>query len=156
MWEWMQDDGNGPRRVISDRPPPANLKNIRILKQPKGTAVTAAPQGSVAVPALAAPGTPAQPTAGNLPPLPTEDKDLAARKKQAEAAEAEKQRQAQETQAKAKAENCARAQTARNTLESGIRVATVKPNGEREILDDNARAAELQRVQSTIAANCGG
>jgi hypothetical protein len=153
MWEWMQDDGSGPRRVISDRPPPAHLKNIRILRQPQGAAV-AAPQGPVAVPALAPPGTAAQPAAGNLPVLPSEDKNLAARKKQAEEAEAEKQRAAQEAAAKIRADNCARAQSVKATLDSGQRIAITGTNGERVVLDDDGRAAEMRRVQAAMQQNC--
>ena len=154
MWEWTQDDGTGPRRVISDRPPPAHLKNIKILRQPQGAPAVANAPGPVAVPALAAPGTAAQPAAGNLPSLPSEDKDLTARKKQAEAAEAEKQRVTQEAAAKVRAENCARARTAKATLDSGMRVATTRPDGERVILDDDARAAETRRAQAAIQQNC--
>ncbi len=155
MWEWTVDDGSGPKRHITDMPPPANLKNVKILRSPQGsTAAAPAPAtGAVAAASQAASG---QSASGNLPPVPAEDKDLTARKKQAEAAEAAKEQQAKQAQAKIRAENCSRAQAAKTTLDSGIRVATVKPNGEREVLDDAARAAEMQRVQSSIASNCGG
>ena len=32
-------------------------------------------------------------------------------------------------------------------MDSGVRVSHTKPNGEREILDDAGRAAELKRIQ---------
>jgi hypothetical protein len=39
-------------------------------------------------------------------------------------------------------------------LESGVRLARTLPNGEREVLDDAARAAERQRLQALLASDC--
>ncbi len=161
MWEWTVDDGSGPKRHITDMPPPANLKNVKILRSPKGAAVAAAtptptPTGPVAVPALAASGAAGQAVAGNLPTVPAEDKDLVARKKQAEAAEAAKKREEAQAQARVRADNCTRSQAAKAAFDSGQRISTTQPNGERVILDDAARAAELRRVQASISSNCGG
>ncbi len=39
-------------------------------------------------------------------------------------------------------------------MDSGMRVARVNDKGEREILDDNARAAEQRRLQSIIDSDC--
>lgn len=159
MWEWTVDDGSGPKRHITDMPPPANLKNVKILRSPKGAAVAAttpAPTGPVAVPALAASGAAGQAVPGNLPTVPAEDKDLVARKKQAEAAVAAKQREEAQAQARIRADNCTRSQAAKAAFDSGQRISTTQPNGERVILDDAARAAELRRVQASISSNCGG
>ena len=76
------------------------------------------------------------------------------RKKQAEAAEAEKERVAKEAEAKVRADNCNRSRTVKATLDSGVRVATTGADGERVVLDDNARAAEMRRVQASIQQNC--
>ena len=54
----------------------------------------------------------------------------------------------------ARADNCKRAQSAKTTLDSGMRMARVNDKGEREILDDQQRAAELQRTNQAIAENC--
>lgn len=87
------------------------------------------------------------------------DEQLESKKKQAE-------KQAQEAaQAKKKAEddriaavragNCERAKRAKATLDSGVRIATTNAKGEREIMDDKARAAELQRIDGVIRSDCG-
>jgi len=39
-------------------------------------------------------------------------------------------------------------------LDSGIRMARMNDKGEREILDDAARAAELERTQAIIQSDC--
>ena len=44
--------------------------------------------------------------------------------------------------------------SAKATLESGMRMARVNDKGEREVLDDAQRAAELKRVNAIIASDC--
>jgi hypothetical protein len=39
-------------------------------------------------------------------------------------------------------------------MDSGLRVAQLNAQGERIIMDDNARAAEQQRLQSVISSDC--
>jgi len=39
-------------------------------------------------------------------------------------------------------------------LNDGIRIARTNANGEREILDDKGRAAEMQRTQEIIDSSC--
>ena len=56
--------------------------------------------------------------------------------------------------AKAKADNCALARQSKATVDSGIRLARVNAKGEREIMDDNARAAEQKRIQDVINSDC--
>ncbi len=41
-----------------------------------------------------------------------------------------------------------------SALDSGIRIARVNDKGEREIMDDSARAAEAKRTQGLIASEC--
>ena len=53
-----------------------------------------------------------------------------------------------------RAAHCARLRDAWATLESGVRLARTLPNGEREVLDDAARAAERQRLQGLLASDC--
>jgi hypothetical protein len=55
---------------------------------------------------------------------------------------------------KARAENCARAKQARISYESGVRLARVNEKGEREMVDDAARATELKRIKAIIDADC--
>ncbi|WP_431276479.1 DUF4124 domain-containing protein [Variovorax ureilyticus] len=82
------------------------------------------------------------------------DKELEEKARKAE--EAEKAKQAAEAQkvAQAKADNCKRARDGKATMDSGIRVARVNGQGEREIMDDDARAAEQKRLQTVIDSDC--
>ena len=139
QWQWIDSSG---RKVFSDQPPPAGIPNDKILKRPAGSRA-AEPEPEAAAPKPAA------------PKVSGKDTELEAKRKAASAAEAQK-KQAQEDQvAKAKAENCERAKRAKATIDSGVRLTQTNANGETEILDDNASAAEARRLDAAIAANCG-
>ena len=142
QWQWI--DGAG-RRVFSDQPPPPEVPLKNILRQPGRPVPTPEPSAPESTPAAAA--TPAAPRAGR-------DPELEKRRQQAEAAEAQKKKAEEERIAKLRAENCTRARQAKATLDSGIRLARVNEKGEREILDDAARAAELRRLDEVIASDC--
>lgn len=158
QWQWIDKDG---RKVFSDRAPPADIPAKNILKQP--AAAPAAPAAAAAAnPAAAAEAATAQAAApaapkpaANAPKLSGKDKELEDKKKAAEAAEAEKKKAEAEKVAKAKAENCARAKKAKATFDSGARIATTNAKGEREIMDDAARAVETKRLEGIIATECG-
>jgi two-component sensor histidine kinase len=53
-----------------------------------------------------------------------------------------------------KAQNCQRARNQLQMLQSGVRMARANDKGEREFLDDKARADEIARTQQLISANC--
>lgn len=141
QWQWLDSTG---RKVFSDTPPPAGTPEKNILKTP-GARVAAAPAPT----AVAATSTSATPKPAGR------DEQLEARKKQAEEAEQAKKKLEADKLAKARADNCERAKRAKTTLDSGIRIATTNAKGEREILDDKARAAEAQRIDETIRSDCG-
>ena len=82
------------------------------------------------------------------------DKALEEKKKQAEAAEAAKKKAEEQKVAAARADNCKRARSAKADLDSGVRIARTNAKGEREVLDDAQRAAELKRVNQIIAQDC--
>ena len=54
----------------------------------------------------------------------------------------------------AQAENCERAKKAVATFQSGVRIASTNAKGEREIMDDNAKAAEIKRMQIVVDRDC--
>jgi len=137
QWQWMDKDG---RKVFSDRAPPSDIPEKDILKRPGSRGVSA----PVAAPATAVPAAPA---AGV-------DKSLQEKKRQAEDAEAAKRKADEERNARAMADTCSRAQQAKSGLDSGARMARTNEKGEREFLDDAARAAEGERLQSIINENC--
>lgn len=143
QWQWIGADG---RKVFSDTAPPASIPEKSILKRP-GSLPAPGPADDSEEPGKAAPAA--------LPKVPATDPQLEAKKKQAEEAEAAKRKAELERVAKARAENCERAQRAKATLDSGVRIATTNAKGEREILDDKGRAAEAQRLERIIASDCG-
>lgn len=147
QWQWIDKDG---RKVFSDRAPPSDILDKNIVKRPAGRA--AAPQPSTDAPAseggAVAAAAPASAPAKGV------DKELEAKKKQAADAEAAKRKADEERITKARIENCARAKQAKATYDSGVRVARTNASGEREIMDDAARAGELKRIQSIIDSDC--
>lgn len=158
QYQWMGKDG---RKVFSDRPPPADVQEKDILKQPGGrrAAVPMAPaeptdaagSDAAATPAVAAAKPKADP---NAPKISGKDAELEAKKKKLEEEAAAKKKAEDEKVAQAQAENCGRAKKAVATLQSGVRVASTNAKGEREIMDDSARAAELKRVQAVADRDC--
>ena len=142
QWMWLDKTG---RKVFSDQPPPAEVSPERILKQPgvRGTA-TSAP---VAIPTAA-------PATAGVPKVAGKDKALEDKKKQLDAAEAEKKKAEEAKVAAMRAENCNRAKSSKANYESGVRLSRMNDKGEREILDDSQRAAELRVLEQIIARDC--
>lgn len=153
QWQWIDKDGH---KVFSDRAPPADIQEKNILKRPgnRKLPVTATPDGASETDAAAA--------AAAAPPLiPASaaktsglDKELEAKKKQAAEAEAAKRKAAEAEVTKAKVENCARAKQAKATFDSGVRIGQTNAAGEREIMDEAARAAEIKRINAIMARDC--
>jgi hypothetical protein len=77
-----------------------------------------------------------------------------ARRKKAEQDVADKKKADDAKIAAIRADNCARAKEQLRTLDSGIRIAWIDAKGEREVLDDTARAAEGRRARDVIASEC--
>lgn len=147
QWQWLDRDG---RKVFSDRAPPPDIPEKSILKRPgKLPALQEPVQAPDSTPTAAAPVAP-------LPaPKKTElDSKLEEKKKQAEQAEAAKRKAELDQYAKTKAENCSRAKQAKATMDSGIRIARTTNSGERELMDESARAAEAKRIQAAIDSEC--
>jgi len=152
QWQWIDSTG---RKVFSDTAPPPGTPEKNILTRPAGN--RAAPSVA-ATPAPAAAGVPNTAPASAVQagaPKEAVDPRLEARKREAEAAEAAKKKAEEARVARQRAENCERARSAKATLDSGVRIATTSPNGERSIMDDAARAVETRRVDEAIRTECG-
>ena len=142
QWQWLDHSG---RKVYSDQPPPTDIPLKNILKQPGRTnsantasaAVAAAPSASAATPALSA-----------------NDKELQAKRKAAEAEALAKVKEESDSLAKIRATNCEKARANQALFDSGVRMAVTNAKGEREFLDDAARAAEQRRIRTVIDSNC--
>lgn len=153
QWAWV--DGNG-RKIFSDRGPPADIPAKSIFKRPGPAPKAVTPESNAgtatadsAVQAASAP----QDKASGVKPSGV-DPVLAERKKKEEQAIEAKRKAEQERSSKIKAENCERAKLAKKGFDSGVRMARTNAKGEREIMDDAARSAESQRIQSVIDTDC--
>lgn len=148
IWKWR--DANGVMQ-FSDQPPPNTVPLKDIVSRPNGQASRGLPMAPVTPDAAAAEASGASAPA-------RVDNELEARKKklQAEkAAAAEERKQADKARVDAlKAENCKRAKAQLAMLDSGVRVARPNEKGEREFLDDKARAEETNRARSAVNDNC--
>ena len=152
QWQWIDKDG---KKVFSDQPPPPDLPEKNILRR-AGTP----PRGRMPVVSAAdAAGLPAS-RAGELEALPPHEAKRRRQGTRGKDAQGRRSRKGQAGSrsakvAKAKADNCARARQGKATFDSGIRVARMNAKGEREIMDDKARAAESSGCSrsSTATAN---
>lgn len=139
QWSWIDKDG---RKVFSDRPPPADVKDKDVVKRPGAVAASPKPAANA--------------TANNAPaPQPGgADPELAAKLIQADAAEAARKKAEQDNTARIRADNCERARQAKATYDSGMKLARINAQGQRELLDDEARGTESRRLDAIIASDC--
>ena len=153
QWQWLDKDG---RKVYSDRAPPTDIQEKNIIKRPGNykppiaatTDNAAEPDGKSTAASAAAAAAPTLPASGG------KDKELEAKKKLAKEAEAAKRKADEERIAKGQVENCARAKQAKTTFESGVRIGRTNAAGEKEFMDDAARAEEVKRLQTIMARDC--
>jgi type IV secretory pathway VirB10-like protein len=141
QWKWRDKNG---QTQYSDLPPPAGVAEQDILQRPHGATAQR--------PAPVAPN----PAASVAPLAATRasDPELEARRKKAEQEVLDKKKAEDAKVAAAKAENCSRAKDQMRVIDSGQRMARVNQQGEREYLDDAARAAEAKRTREIMASEC--
>ena len=153
QWAWTDADG---RKVFSDRAPPAGVPDKSIFKRPGyGTRLIAQDLSTKnAADELAAKTSESSQPGSSSPKATGVDKELAERKKKEEQAEAALRKAAEDRVTKAKADNCQRAKQAQKGLDSGVRIGRINSQGEREIMDDTARAAESKRIQAVVDSDC--
>lgn len=152
QWQWLDKDG---RKVFSDRAPSPEVPDKDILKRPNVMPKAAPPETRDAVENEGGAAAEGAPLALRPAPLSAGmDKDLEAKKKQMADTEAAKRKSEEERITKTKIENCARAKQAKTSFDSGARISRTNAAGEREVLDDATRAAELKHVQRIIQSEC--
>ena len=144
QWKWRDKNG---QTQYSDLPPPAGVAEQDILQRPHGATTQR--------PAPVAPG-PAASAASAAPLAATRasDPELEARRKKADQEVLDKKKAEDAKITAAKAENCNRAKDQMRVIDSGQRMARVNQQGEREYLDDAARAAEAKRTREIMASEC--
>ncbi|MEQ1803966.1 MAG: DUF4124 domain-containing protein [Burkholderiaceae bacterium] len=142
QWKWRDKSG-----VVqySDLPPPPGIPSQDILQR--------STTGRQGVPGSgpAASATPASGARGG-------DPELEARRRKSEQEKTDKSKAEERDQAErvaiAKADNCSRAKGHMKSLEEGLRMVRTNASGEREVLDDKARADEKARAREIIASDC--
>lgn len=139
QWKWLDSRG---QTHISDTPPPRDVPDKDVLQRPDPTARKAVPAPAAA------------PSAASTSAKPAVDPELEERKRKAEQDQATRQKADDKKAQTARADNCQRAREQLSTMESGMRVVRVRPDGEREYLSDEQRASEAQRARSTMATEC--
>jgi type IV secretory pathway VirB10-like protein len=145
QWKWRDKDG---RITVSDRPPPREVPEKDILGRPN----TAAQRAQAAAAAAPAAGTAIAAQASA--PVTALEREVQARRRAAEEDKAAKMKAEEERNAARRAENCRNARNHLAALDSGQRIARMNDKGEREVLDDAARAQEAQRAREVIASDC--
>jgi hypothetical protein len=143
QWKWRDNRG---QIHISDIPPPRDIPDKDVLQRPE--VVVRKP---AALPPAAAASGPAAVAAPGKAPV---DPDLEERRKRTEQEQAARAEADKQKAAAVRKENCQRAREQLATLDSGQRIARIKADGEREILDDDARAKEVRRAREAIASEC--
>jgi hypothetical protein len=137
-WKWRDKNG---QVHISDMPPPREVSDKDILQRPVVMQRQATAQATASAPSAAA-------SANKVDP------ELEARRQRARQEQEAKAKAEDPAVTEARAENCKRAQSYLRTLEDGTRQYRYNDKGEREVLDDQQRAAEMQRARQTIASDC--
>ncbi|MDO9359725.1 MAG: DUF4124 domain-containing protein [Polaromonas sp.] len=153
QWQWIDKDG---RKVFSDRPPTSEIKDKDILKKPGGRAPAPMPAEAGDAAASPAPATAAnKPRVDpNAPKISGKDSELQAKKKKLDEEAAARKKADDDKFAEVQADNCDRAKKSLATFQSGARVSATNAKGEREIMDDAAKAVEIRRMQGIVERDC--
>jgi hypothetical protein len=150
-WIWIDKNG---QKVFSDRAPPNDVPENKIIKRPGGVKAPVAvvvPAVTASAPAAAA-SRPARAASG--PRLATSDPALEAKKKAAEQAEKDKALAIAEENKAKRAESCTQAKKNLDLINSGVRLRQTNAKGEPEVMDDAQRAVEAKRVQKIVDTDC--
>jgi hypothetical protein len=145
QWKW-RDKNNQVQ--YSDLPPPQGVPDSSILQRP------AAANRRVVPPVAASAAQAAASAASVLAPVKVVEPELEAKLRKEEQEKTAKAKAEAEKLSAQKADNCNRARLQLRGLEDGLRVARVNQKGERELLDDKARAEEVARTRDTISVDC--
>lgn len=143
QYMWIDDKG---LKQFSDRPPPPNVPDKRILKAPGKQPFN--PNAAAQVEDAPA----AEPAEAKRPPTLAE-RNADFNKRKAEAAAAEK-KAGEDAQRKADvAANCDGARKNQMALDQGIRMNSYDKNGERGVMGDQERE-ELRKKTQKVLADC--
>jgi hypothetical protein len=138
QYVWLDDHGV---KQYSDTPPPTNVPQNRILKQPHATAnYSSTPKDDDKA---------SDASADKAPPTQA-DKEADYKKRHEEQAAKQKKADDEAKRTQQNADNCARAKSYAENLQSGARIQTTDANGQRGFLSDDERAKEEARTQDIL------
>lgn len=148
QWAWRDAAG---KMVFSDQPPPKSVPAREIVRQPAAAASRpgAAVPAPGEVPSAEAKATPARAGSPGVA-----GREIESRYRQQQLAESEKKAADEEARRVLEAENCERLRAYQRALEGGHRIARINAAGEKEILGDATRAAEIERTRTQIEQSC--
>jgi hypothetical protein len=149
QWAWRAPNGN---TTFSDTPPPSDVQPTQILRQPSAQALSNPNDNAQSnqSPSYTTPGGYSNVQA----PAPSTPAPADFRKRTAEREKAEQKQSADETQATQRAASCNQAKGYLQMIESGTRLMRPDAEGNRNFLDEDQRAAEVQKTQEIIAKDC--
>ena len=133
QYQWKDDSG---QMSYSDKPPPPHIKPSQIIRaQPLGVPVVA--------PAASAPA-----------PRSLADREMDNRRQAQEREEQARKKAEEASQAARMNQACEAMRTELRTLDSGMRIATVNANGEREFIADDVRQQRSTQLRQDISDHC--
>jgi len=150
QYKWR--DANG-RTVYSDLPPPVSVTPSAVLNAPVRQAPAAATVGSGSPAEQAVMPDKASPV-NKAAPLTPADRELESRKRAADKAAADRKTAEAADRDREMAEQCTVARSNLAAVDSGMRLAQINANGEREVLDDAQRAVRAEQARNVIKAAC--
>ena len=147
QWKWKDASG---KVQYSDRPPPQGTPDKDILQRPAGQEMKIVQwQNGKVINTTEAASAPAAASAPTKAEREADAKRKADEQQLAVKRKAEEQRVADQMRS-----NCASARSNEQLLNSGQRMVQSNGQGENVAMDDERRAAELQRVRAIIASDC--
>jgi hypothetical protein len=151
QFKWRDENG---RIVYSDMPPPTSVAPDAVLQAPGQRAPSPKAATGQAAGTAAATGTAASAAASPAAAASVADRELEFRKRRLEKAEAERKAAGDAAKAKQVAAACEDARSELRALESGVRMSRVNERGEREVIDEDQRAARLDATRRTAREHC--
>ena len=137
IYQWTDASG---KKVISDKPPPGQLPQV---KEPNTEA--------------AEPGEPQNEVSANSEAKKEKtwaDREMEFRQRKLEQAEKQEKAKQEAAAADEKKAYCDGERRRLKSLESGIRIATMNDKGEREFMEDAQRAKEVEKARNNLSSRC--
>jgi hypothetical protein len=148
QYVWVDEKGT---KQFSDLPPPNSTPKNRILKTPLKSMQE--PANNLKDPSQGVTDGTVLPNEKLQKPVTTASKNEDYMKRKLEQEEKDKKAATEKQAAADKANNCERARSYQQSLESGVRIGSTDKNGERSFMGDEQRAKELQDVNRALS-NC--